>query len=142
MITVPYSLELSAHQDAKAAVAGTTVDTVSGKMKIFLGADVQPDKRQSIVGSFHALYRRLMNHVASGGATGNGTICVFGPWDSATSGNVQIEQGTTNVATGDVAVVCSGTFPSGFAANKGATHFYQETFDQLVEVFLENTKDN
>jgi hypothetical protein len=142
MITAPYSLELGPHEDARDAVAGITVDTVAGKMKIFLGADVPPDKRQSIVGSFHALYRRLMNHVASGGATGNGTICVFGPWASATSGNTKIEQGTTNVTAGDVAIVCSGTFPSGFAAEKGQSHFYRETFDQLVEVFLENTKDN
>jgi hypothetical protein len=141
MITVPYSLELSAHQDAKAAVAGTTVDTVSGKMKIFLGADVIPSRRQSIVGSLRACFNRVLNDEARGNP-GASTICAFGPWASATSGNVQIEQGTTNVAAGDVAIVCSGTFPSGFAANKGATHFYQETFDQLIEVFLENTKDN
>ena len=141
MITVPYSLELSAHQDAKAAAAGIAVDTVAGKMKIFLGADAIPSRRQSIVGSLRACFNRLLNDEARGD-TGAATICAFGPWASATSGSVTVEGGTTNVGAGDVAIVCSGTFPSGFAANKGASHFYQETFDQLIEVFLEYTKDN
>jgi hypothetical protein len=55
--------------------------------------------------------------------------------------DVTIEKtGITGITDDDVAIVVSGNFLD--AAHKGATHFYEETFEQLLEVLLENTKDN
>ena len=140
-ITAPYSLELAKNDDAIKAVADDTVTTVAGKMKIYLGDNVVPGKRTSYMASLKNCFNRLMNDIARGN-TGSGVIAVFGPWDNATSGNITRESGTGNVTADDVAIVCSGTFPDGQARNKGGSHWYQETFEQLLEVLAENTKSN
>ena len=60
MITTPYSLELTAHQDAKEAVADIDSTAVAGKMKIFLGSSVTAANRQSYVGTLKAIFRTFM----------------------------------------------------------------------------------
>lgn len=136
-ITTPYSLELTADEDAREAVVGAVVTVVAGKLKIFLGAAVTPEKMQSIVGSLKACYRVAMNRVLKRGVAAD--VVAFGNFLSATAGSITLAADTVGVGTTDVAVVISQTFGSsgGFAQ----THMDTETFDQLINVLLENSSD-
>jgi hypothetical protein len=126
-ITGPYSLELTAHEDAKEAVAGTTTAIVAGKMKIYLGTAVNPGMRQSITGTLKACLRVLMSEKARRENTGD--LVARASWDS---GSVTVETVITNIAVTDVAIIVSSTFDA-----TGQTHFYDETLNQLLDVFLE-----
>ena len=136
MITTPFSLELTRGQDAIDIVEDTVPDTVSASMKIFLGANVNPGKVQSYVGSLRACFRHLMNEQVKRDTEGV-SLVVRGDWLSASAGNITFVGGTGQIGADDVAIVVAGTF-----ADEGATHFYDETFKQLINGLLERTKAN
>lgn len=136
MITTPYSLELTRDEDAKSATAGTVSDIVAGKLKIFIGANADPAKRQQYRGTLTNCFRNLMNERAKREITTN--LVASGNWLNAKDGNITLATTTGGITANDVAVVASSSFDSA----PGATHFYDETFNQLLEVLLENTKAN
>jgi len=133
-ITTPYSLEMTADEDARDIVAGTVVTLVNDHLKIFLGATVPPGKQQTIVGTLERCFRLLMNtntRVAT-----NADLVAYGDYASGIEQEITIEGITGNVGDDDVAVVMSDTFTA--SAN---THMLEESFRQLVNKFLENAKD-
>lgn len=133
-ITTPYSLELQLDQDAKDVVAGTTTDIVTQKMKVFLGANVPPQRRQAYIGTLKAAFAHLLTE--AGSSTSSGAKVVFGRWDSGSSGNFTVALGVTGITADDIAIIVSGnvTFHrSGLS---------DETFKQLTNVLLEKTKGN
>jgi len=135
-ITVPYSLDLGPHDDAKDAAEGSVPDTVPQHMKIYLGANVDPTRMQSVVGSLQAVYRYMMSEDFKSNI-GAATRAGYAPWESASAMDVTMESGVTGITDDHVAIIVSGNFDQG-----GRTHFYTETFNQLVNVLLEKTKDN
>ena len=137
-ITTPYSLELTKNNDARDAVAGNTPDSVGGKMKIFLGANVDPGKGQSIQGTLRNCLRYILNERGRF-YTGSGTYSVYGPVGAVYNELTLNPSGTLGIGDDDVAVVVSGSFVS---LAHGATHFIDETARQLMRVLLEKTKDN
>ena len=139
MITVPYSLELESDEDARQAVAGAVVTVVVGHMKIFLGASTDPAKQLSIVGSLRSIYRLMMNELLKQDATATDQVG-SGNYLTATSGNITLAIVTAGVGVEDVALVISNTF--GADGTQGVTHMYNETFDQLINVLLENLSQN
>ena len=134
-IEVPYSLELAAHEDAIEAVEGSTPDTTTAKMKIFLGNGVNPMRPQVFVGTLKSVYRHMMNenfkHVAS-----NGAQVGHGHWQNASAGNIAIDSGVANIEDDEVAISIAGNFET-----TARTHLYTETFNQLINVLLERTAD-
>lgn len=134
-ITTPYSLELTANENTKDAVAGAVVTVVAGHLKIFLGSAVDPGKRQQYVGSLRACYRKLITDDEKEGTTGD--LVAYGDALSARDGNITIAADTLGVGAGDVAIVKSSSF-----AASGRTHKMTETFNQLINALLENSKDN
>ena len=134
-ITTPYSLELTAGEDAKDATAGTVVTVVAGKLKIFLGSAVDPGKRQQYVGSLRACYRKLMAEAEKRGTPGD--LVAYGSAIGASDGNITVEAVTTNVGVTDVAIVVSSSF-----AADGRTHKTTETFHQLINALLQKTAAN
>jgi len=138
-ITTPYGLELARNDDARDVVADALPAPSAGKLKIYLGANIDPAKRQSIHGTLTLMFNALMaEHLRS--YSGSGTCSVYAPV-GATVMDVTIEKtGIMGITDDDVAIVVAGNFLD--AAHKAATHFYEETFEQLLEVLLENTKDN
>lgn len=133
-ITTPYSLELRLDEDAKDAVAGTVVDTALGKIKIFLGANILPQNRQTYIGTLKAAFATLLTE--RGSSTSAGTKVIFGNWQAGSSGNFTVASGTSSVTVDDVAIVVSGTVPF------HRTGLSDETFKQLINVLLEKTKGN
>ena len=136
MITTPFSLELTKDEDAKDAEAGAVATVVAGKVKIFLGANVLANRPQVYVGTLRACYRHLMNERAKRGVAGD--LVSFGDWQNASAGNITIASDIAGLDDDDVAIVLSDTFN----ANTVMTHFVTETFNQLMNVLLERTKDN
>lgn len=132
-ITVPFSVELGRDEDAIAIVEDTVPASVPGKMKLFLGANVNPGLQQSYIGSLKACFRHLMNESAR-----QGTVAVtvaWGDWQNASAGNIQIAGDAAGVTDDDVAIIVAGLF-------QGNTHFHDETFKQLINGLLERVKDN
>jgi hypothetical protein len=134
-ITTPFSLELGRDEDAISIVEGITSDAVPGKMKIWLGNNVNPGQAQVYVGTLKSCFRHLMNESAKKGATG--VTVAYGNWISASAGNITIDSNASGAGFNTVVISVSAGFGSG-----GATHFYTETFDQLIEGLLERVKDN
>ena len=134
-ITTPFGLELARDEDAKDAVEGDTNVLVALKIKIFLGANVNPALIQTYVGSLRACYRHLMNEALKKGIS-SATVG-RGDWRAASAGNISIDSGTAFITDDDVAVIVSGTLTP-----VGGTHFQTETFNQLINGLLERTKDN
>jgi len=136
MITVPFSLELTADEDAISIVEDITTLSVPGKMKIFLGASVNPGLQQNYIGSLKACYRHLMNESAKKGTIS--VVAVYGDWQNASAGNISLENDASGVLDTDVLISVAGGFDNGV----GKTHMYAETFDQLIDGLLERVKDN
>ena len=135
-ITVPYSLDLGPHEDAKDATPGTTVTPVAGNLKVFIGSGANPKRTQAIVGSLKTIFRTMLNEeLRARGGTAD--FVGFDHWAGASSGGTTINADGTGIAAADVAVSISSTFDTG-----GSTHLYKETFDQLINVLLEKMKDN
>jgi len=134
-IEVPYSLGLGRDEAAAAAVPGTTVEPESGRMKIFLGAAVPPDKRSSYINSLRACWHRLKNDLA---LDSGDTVVAHGRWNSATSGSVIVGTDTAGVGDDSVAVIVAADF----MVDKGASHFTDECFSRLLTALQERTKDN
>ena len=59
-ITTPYGLELARDEDSRDAVADAIPNPTNGKLKIFLGDDVDPGKVQSIVGTLTCCFNVLL----------------------------------------------------------------------------------
>ena len=135
MITTPFSLELTRDQDAISIVEGVLPAVVVGKMKIFLGANVNPGRPQNYVGSLRACYRHLMNESAKKGVATDEVVS--GDWKNASAGNILLAVNGAGITDDDVAIVVSATF-----VTNGATHFYTETFNQLINGLLERVSDN
>jgi len=139
-ITTPYGLELARNDDSRDAVADAIPNPTNGKMKIYLGGNIDPGKRQSIHGTltlmFNALLEEHLRHY--GGAA---TCAIYGPLGATAMKDIAINKtGVTGIDDDDVAITVSGNFLT--LGRQGGTHFLQETFGQLLEVLLENTKDN
>jgi hypothetical protein len=130
----PYSLELGKDGDAKDVVDGTTSDIVAGKMKIFFGLDAQLGQRQTLLGNIKNCYRALMDQYYRKGSASS--IVAYGQWKSVSAGTVLFTGDPIDVGDGDIAVIVSSTF------DDDTTHFADETFKQLVNVFLERTMEN
>jgi len=133
-ITTPYSLELSQDQDAKDAIASTTASVVAQKMKIFIGANVLPHRRQAYIGTLKAAFAKLLTE--QGGNTNASAKVIYGDWQAGSNGNFLIEADIGSVTADDVAIIVSGSFQfhrSGLS---------DETFKQLINVLLEKTKGN
>ena len=133
-ISTPHSLELQLDEDAKDAVAGTTTEIVTNKIKVFLGANVPAHRRQAYIGTLKAAFAHLLTE--KGSNTSAGAKVIIGRWDSGTSGNFEIALGVGTITDDDVAIIVSGNVPfhrSGLS---------DETFKQLINVLLEKTKGN
>ena len=133
-ITIPYGVELGAHEDAKDAVEGDGSTIVAGKMTLALTATVPPARAQAIICSRKNVFRHMMNESLKKRVAG-ADLYGFANWADASSGNVTVGGTTTGLADGDVIIALSSTFPAG-------THFYKETFDQLINVLRENLTEN
>lgn len=136
MITVPFSLELARDEDAISIVEGTLPDPVALKMKIFLGANVNPGLPQTYIGSLKAVYRHMMNERFKSTASALPGVG-FGDWQSAGAANIEIDAGVGSVTADDVGISVAGNFET-----EAATHFYTETFNQLINGLLERVSDN
>ena len=138
-ITAPYSLELGRNDDAGDAVAGIIPNPTAGKLKIFLGDNVDPGKVQSIVGTltccFNVLLEEHYRHYS-----GAATCAAYAPLGGTAMDVTVNKTGITGIGDGDVAITVAGDFLS--QKRQGGTHFLKETFEQLLEVLLEKTKDN
>ena len=139
MITTPYSLVLGRDDDARDVVAGTTANTVAGKMKLFLGASVDPTKRQSIMGAVEILLKEGMRTDWRGDTSSGGTVTIYGPYDQLNYSNVVRSAAAPETVVGDNDVSLS--VPNTFMAGN-QTHFITETAHQLANVLLERSKDN
>lgn len=135
MITVPYSLELARDEDSISIVAGTTSAIVAGKMKIFLGSNVTPGLQQNYIGSLKACYRHLMNESAKKDSAAD--VVASGDWRNASAGNIVLAATPVIAIAGNVAIIVSSSF-----STDGATHFYTEAFDQLINGLLERVSSN
>jgi hypothetical protein len=135
MITTPFSLELGRDDDAIAAVEGVVNDIVPGKMKLFLGDNVNPGQAQVYVGTLKSCFRHLMNESAKKGTTA--VTVVYGNWINASAGNITLTDTEASVGVNTVAIIVA----AGFAPD-GKTHAYTETFEQLIDGLLERVKDN
>ena len=133
-IETPYSLELGYNEDARDAIefnGDADGDHVSGKIKMFLDVGVPTNKIQSVVGSARACFRHYMNEQ---GKTGNTTLNVlYGNWESASAGNIHLDFTAAELQPDDIFFTL---------ANPLSSHKLDETFKQLINVFLERTKDN
>jgi hypothetical protein len=134
-ITTPFSLELTRDEDAISIVEDVTTLSVPLKMKIFLGADVNPGQAQVYVGTLKSCFRHLMNESAKKGTIA--VVTAYGDWQNASAGNITLANDGSGVLDTDVLISVAGGF-----APDGKTHFYTETFDQLIEGLLERVKDN
>ena len=134
-ITVPYGLELGRDDDARDAAADAIPNPSAGKMKIYLGANIDPGKHQSIQSTLTQVFNALMaDHLRN--YTGAATCAAFGPL-GATASNITINKGgITGITDDDVAITVPGSFLA-----QGGTNFYSETFKQLLNVLRENTRD-
>jgi hypothetical protein len=132
-ITAPYSLEALPTDVARQVVAGTTITAVAGKIKIFLGATVAVNDRQSINGSLKNCRDILLREMAKGTAA---QLVVYGPALSASDNNIVVSALTTGVAAGDVAIVVDVAFP------QTQTHAGDKSMHMLLDVLLENSKNN
>ena len=131
-ITAPYTLELTKDEDAKDATAAMpgTPGIVAGKIQIGLGANAQPQRLQACIGSLGSCYRRLIT--AAKVNTGGTALCAYGAWDDAVAGNITVA--TTFAGTADdVSITVASDF-----ADEGATHFIDETYNQLINKLREN----
>ena len=135
-ITTPYSLQLARNEDAISIVAGTVPDVVSGRFKIFLGANVNAGSPQVYVGTLKACFRHLSNEQLKKGTSGDKIAA--GDWRNASAGNILLPSDIVGLTGNDVAIVVAANF----SLSSGSTHFYTETFDQLIEGLLERTKTN
>lgn len=134
-ITTPFSLSLGRDEDAIAAVEGSGTDSVPDKMKIFLGENVLASRPQVYVGSLKAVFRHMMNE--SWKRTANDSSQTgHGHWQAAGAANISIGV-SGDVGPDDVAIIVSGTFEV-----EAATHFYDETFHQLLDGLLERANQN
>ena len=133
-ITTPYSLELTADEGAKNAVAGAVATAVAGKMKIYLGTNVSPGRRQQYVGVLKAAYVFFKNQ--KGSKEDTSVKAIIGDWQTGSSGSFSFEAGITGITVESVALVIDGAFPS------NRSHLADETFKQLINVLLEKTKNN
>lgn len=132
-ITTPFSLNMTEVDRAIEAVAGTTVDTVAGNLKIFLGANVDTSKRQSIQGSLASCFRVFKTQFNA--STGTGTKVAYGPFLDAVAANITTAVDTVGVGAGDVAIVMDGSFPPQLRQ-------WETTFFELTNQLLERSKDN
>ena len=137
-ITTPYGLELGRDDDAGDAVADTFPNPSAGKMKIFLGTNIDPSKRQSINGTLICCFNKLMgSHLRQ--YAGAAACAAYAPL-GGTEMDVTINKtGITGIGDNDVAITVAGDFLS--LGRQGSTGFYKETFEQLLEVLRENTRD-
>ena len=135
-ISVPFSLQMTRDEDAISIIEGAVPDVVSGRFKIFLGANVIAGRPQVYVGSLRACYRHLMNEVVRQGTPGD-KIAV-GDWQTAGAANILLPADTIGITDDDVAIVVAANFNLA----SGATHFYTETFNQLMNGLLERASDN
>ena len=77
-ITVPYGLELGRDDDARDAAADAIPNPSAGKMKIYLGANIDPGKHQSIQSTLTQVFNKLMaDHLRN--YAGSATCAAFGP---------------------------------------------------------------
>ena len=139
MISTPYGVELKRNEDAKHATEDAIPNPTAGHLKLFLGADVDPSKGQSIQGTLRSCFNTLMaeHYRGYGGAA---TCAAYAPL-GGTAMDVTINTtGITGIGDGDVAITVAGDFLA--QGKQGSTGFLDETFEQLLEVLLENTKDN
>ena len=139
MISTPYGVELKRDEDAKHATEDAIPNPTAGHLKLFLGTDVDPSKGQSIQGTLRSCFNTLMaeHYRGYGGAA---TCAAYAPL-GGTAMDVTINTtGITGIGDGDVAITVAGDFLA--QKRQGGTHFLQETFEQLLEILLENTKDN
>ena len=130
-ITVPYTLELTKDEDAKDATAGTTLGIVAGKMQIGLNTGADVSRLQACIGSLRSGYRRLITDAKANQS--GAAITARGNWADAVAGNITVAS-TLAATTGDVTITIAGDF-----AGEGATHFIDETFDQLINKLRENS---
>ena len=135
-ITTPFSVELTKNEDAISIVEGAVVDSVAEKLKVFLGVNVNPGSPQVYIGTLKACFRHAMNERFKNTASA-GAAYIHGDWQNASAGNIQISTLAVTVGDDDVAISVAGNFET-----QAATHFYTETFDQLIDGLLERTKDN
>ena len=134
MITTPFSLELARDEDAISIVEDVDPAVVPTKLKIFLGANVNPGSPQVYVGTLRACFRHWMNERGKKEAE---SAVVRGDWQNASAGNIVIATGVGGLTDDDVAISISAAF-----STDGATHFYTETFNQLMNGLLERVSDN
>lgn len=138
-ITAPFSLELTADEDAREATAGTVSTVVLAKMKIFLEDTVGLTKHQSINGSLRNCFRLLMAEVSRRDVSSDDQVA-SGNYLTASAGNITLDTDLLSIAVGDVVLIVSGTF--GSSAGKAQTHMFTETFNQLMDVLSERLAQN
>ena len=126
----PYALELEAGKDAKHAVLTDGTALSPGHMALYItNVACNPQRGQSVTGSFKAIHRHMKSQLISGGPI-SADVYAWGPWNSAGPGNITIKGDFTGHTTSEIMLLVSGTFPL-------TTSSFDETFRQLLNVFRE-----
>jgi hypothetical protein len=138
----PFGWALKRDEDAKDAINSAGITGVSESCKIFIPLNAGPNeiplRPQQIVGTLRMLQRKLketyVNHVDAD------NLYVIGHWRNASMANIVVA--TTNAAVGDDTcfISVSGNFIGDAVGRQNATHFIDETVNQLINVFLERAK--
>lgn len=131
-ITAPWSVGLEVNQFKEEAFIGTAATIVSARMNFAIGTNVPPTARQSIIGASEVLIRTFLNRIED---YDGGDVYVKVNWDDAANMNVVIS------AAVPAATEVSLGIAAGFVRDND-THAFAETHTQLMEVFLEQSKDN
>ena len=145
-ITTPWSAEITRHQDKRdITVSGDGAPTPDGgHVRLHLGANVDPAKRQFIQGSIERLLRWTLNHLYQFTVAGS-TQYVSAPWDNVTDGTIE-RDGTAPTTDDVIALGISGSFwtanPIGGNTARQGSHILEESVKQLAAYLLEISKDN
>lgn len=138
-ITAPYSLELASDEPSKDIVVGVVATVVATKMKIFLGANVVLTRQQTINGTLRCIYRHMMNELLKKSVANQDNIG-FTDFETGTTANVVLDTDILALTDRDVAIIIGADFTPG--SQSAATHMYTETFNELMNVLLENLSQN
>ena len=124
------SINLGAHEPKKSAVINAVaVSATANEVALVFGAEIEPGKIQSMVGSLEVVLRELLNNLVDHEAAA-GVVELSVP---VGGGNARVGSGTPSgngVGLSVGQTLCS----------KQQSHFIDRTFKRLIERMLEDSK--
>lgn len=127
-LTPPVSIELGLNEDARQAVVGSTITPAAGKVKIFLGDSIEANKALSVTSTLRSLMR-----FQKANATNTNLYYWGGLSDSAATFS---QADVSGAGVSDVALAF------GVDVDVTKTHLIEETFKQLINIYIEKTTGN